>query len=60
MNAPIEKIAVENPVPHRYAELPKYNQIIQPWMFGHEVSKRTCLWIKNLPELKPTDIRENH
>lgn len=60
MNAPIAKIAVENPVPHRYAELPKYDQIIQPWMFGDEQSKRTCLWLKNLPKLIPTDIRENH
>lgn len=60
LNAPIKFIAVENPVPHRYAELPKYDQIIHPWQFGQEFSKRTCLWLKNLPKLIPTDIRENH
>ncbi len=59
-NANIDKIAVENPVPHRYAELPKYTQIIHPWQFGHELSKRTCLWLKNLPKLQPTKIMENH
>jgi len=59
-NAPINYIVLENPVPHRYAELPKYDQIIHPWQFGQEFSKRTCLWIKNLPKLTPTDIRENH
>lgn len=60
LNTNIPKICVENPVPHRYAELPKYSQIIQPWQFGHEISKRTCLWLKNLPLLKPTNIMENH
>lgn len=60
LNTNIPKICVENPVPHRYAELPKYSQIIQPWQFGHEISKRTCLWLKNLPLLKPTKIMENH
>lgn len=54
------RIAIENPVPHRYANLPKYDQIIQPWMFGDEFSKRTCLWLKGLPQLTPTDICENH
>ncbi len=60
MNARIRQICVENPVPHHYAKLPKYDQIIQPWMFGHELSKRTCLWLKNIPNLNPTDMRENH
>ena len=60
LNANIEIICVENPVPHKYANLPKYDQIIQPWMFGNEFSKRTCLWLKNLPKLEPTDIRKNH
>jgi len=60
LNADIDKICVENSVPHHYAELPKYNQIIQPWMFGDEYSKRTCLWLKNIPKLIPTDIMENH
>ena len=59
-NANINKIAIENPLPHRYAELPKYNQIIQPWQFGHELSKKTCLWLKNLPLLITTQIMENH
>jgi hypothetical protein len=54
------KVAVENSLPHRYARLPRYSQIIQPWMFGHEVSKRTCLWLRNLPHLQPTDIKSNH
>ena len=55
------RIAVENPVPHRYAvhEIGrKYDQIIQPWQFGHGETKATCLWLDNLPKLKPTDIVE--
>lgn len=56
LNSSIQKIVVENPVPHRYAELPKYTQIIHPWQFGHEAKKRTCLWLKGLPLLKPTKI----
>ena len=56
----INRICIENPLPHRYAKLPKYSQIIQPWQFGHELSKRTCLWLKNLPILKPTKIMKNH
>lgn len=57
-NAPIEKICVENPVPHRYARdiIGKYTQIINPWQFGHGETKKTCLWLKNLPLLEPTDI----
>lgn len=56
--APIDKIAVENPIPSTVYCLPKYSQIIQPWMFGHPVQKKTCLWLKGLPELKPTEICE--
>jgi len=58
----ISQLCIENPVPHRYAELPKYTQIINPWQFGHEAKKRTCLWLKGLPELKPTKIvgKGNH
>lgn len=59
LNAPCDKIARENPIPHKYAlELigRKYDQIIQPWMFGHGETKATCLWLKNLPLLKPTNI----
>jgi len=57
LKAPVERIAVENPIPHRYALEcigRKYDQIIQPWMFGHTESKATCLWLKNLPPLAPT------
>lgn len=57
-NTNIPKIVIENPVPHHYAELPKYNQIIHPWWFGEEAQKRTCLWVKGLPLLVPTNIVE--
>ena len=50
-NAPIEKIVLENPVPHKYGKLPQYSQTIQPYMFGDDASKRTCLWLKGLPKL---------
>jgi len=56
LNAPINKICVENPVPHGYAKLPKYTQIVQPYMFGQEAQKKTCLWLKNLPNLEATNI----
>lgn len=55
-NAPIEHIALENPVPSRVFCMPTYSQIIQPYQFGHPYSKRTCLWLHNLPTLLPTDI----
>lgn len=58
LEAPIEKICIENPVPLRKSKLPKYGQIIQPWQYGHDYSKKTCLWLKNLPELKPTKVVE--
>jgi hypothetical protein len=54
-DAPIEKICIENPIPHKYANLPKYTQIIQPWMFGHTEQKATCLWLKGLPKLHETN-----
>jgi hypothetical protein len=54
--APIQRIAIENPVPHRYSQLPSYSLIIQPFQFGHSVQKKTCLWLKNLPNLVPTAI----
>lgn len=57
-NADCEKICIENPTPSRVYELPKYTQVIQPWMFGHPVQKRTCLWLKGLDLLKPTEIVE--
>lgn len=56
LNANINRIAVENPIPHKYAKLPKYSQIIQPYEHGHECMKRTCLWLKNLPLIKPSKI----
>lgn len=62
LNADIHKIAVENPIPHRYAILiigRKYNQIIQPWMFGHGETKATCLWLKNIPKLEPTHMKDD-
>ena len=54
--ADCDKIAVENPVPSTVYCLPKYTQIIQPWMFGHPVQKKTCLWLKNVDPLIPTNI----
>ena len=58
LNSPIDKICVENPVPHKYAvaKIGKYTQTIQPWQFGEDASKRTCFWLKNLPNLEPTNI----
>ena len=60
INAKIPKIAVENPTPLKIYELPKPTQVIQPYMFGHSVSKRTLLWLKGLPFLKPTKVIENY
>jgi len=56
INAPIEKVAVENPICIMSTKYKKPNQIIHPWMFGQEFSKPTCLWLKNLPNLNPTNI----
>jgi len=56
VNAPIEKIAIENPIGIMSTKYRKPNQIIQPWMFGDKAQKSTCLWLKNLPNLTPTDI----
>jgi len=58
MNAPIERIAVENPVSIISSRIRKPDQIIQPWWFGHDASKKTCLWLKNLPLLTPTNMLE--
>lgn len=54
LNAPAERVAVENPAPMKLAGLPRYSQILQPYQFGHPYSKRVCLWLKNLPPLLPT------
>ncbi len=56
LNAPIKYIALENPVSVISSKIRKPNQIIQPWMFGHGETKKTCLWLKNLPLLIPTNI----
>ena len=54
--APIDKIVIENPIGIMSTTYKKPNQIIHPWQFGHEASKSTCLWIKGLPNLEPTNI----
>lgn len=58
LEADCPKIAIENPVPMKCFGLPKYDQIIEPFMFGNPWRKRTCLWLKNLPPLEPTEIVE--
>ena len=58
MDANIERIAIENPVSIISSRIRKPDQIIHPWMFGHGETKKTCLWLKNLPLLVPTDIVE--
>ena len=55
-NADIEKIALENPTPLQILKMPLPSQAIEPFQFGHPFSKRTLLWLKNLPLLKPTNI----
>jgi site-specific DNA-cytosine methylase len=57
-SAPIERIAIENPVGIMSTQWRKPDQIIQPWQFGHGETKATCLWLKNLPKLTPTNIVE--
>jgi hypothetical protein len=59
LNAPIPRIAVENPIMHRYGREiigRGHDQIVQPWQFGHPETKATCLWLKGLPPLEPTNI----
>jgi hypothetical protein len=59
LESKIKKVACENPIPHKHALWfigKKYNQIIQPWQFGHGEQKATCLWLKGLPELQPTNV----
>jgi hypothetical protein len=53
---PIPRMAIENPVSIMSTEWRKPDQIIQPWMFGHEATKTTCLWLKGLPKLVPTNV----
>lgn len=59
-NADCPKIAVENPIPSAIFELPPYSQVIQPYEYGHPYSKKTCLWLKGLPKLEPTQIIREH
>lgn len=62
MDAPVKKICIENPVSVISSKIRKPDQIIQPWQFGHGETKATCLWLKGLPKLVPTNIvdgREN-
>ena len=56
LNAPIPRIALENPVSIISSKIRKPDQIIQPWQFGHGETKATCLWLKGLPKLVPTNI----
>lgn len=59
-NADCERIAIENPTPMKICNLPPYSQAIQPYQYGHPYSKRTCLWLKGLPPLQPTEIIDHH
>jgi hypothetical protein len=58
MDAPIEKIAIENPVGVISSTIRPPDQYIHPWMFGHSVNKKTGLWLANLPKLQPTNVVE--
>ena len=58
LDAPIPRIALENPISIISSRIRKPDQIIQPWQFGHGETKATCLWLKNLPKLVPTDVVE--
>lgn len=58
MDAPIPRIAVENPISIISSRIRKPDQIIQPWQYGHDASKATCLWLKGLPSLTPTRLIE--
>jgi hypothetical protein len=57
-DAPIPMIALENPISVISSKIRKPDQIIQPWQFGHGETKATCLWLKNLPKLTPTNVVE--
>jgi hypothetical protein len=58
LDAPIPRIALENPVGCISTRIRPYDQAIQPYQFGHDASKKTCLWLKNLPPLRPTQFVE--
>lgn len=54
--AKIPRICIENPIPSRVFALPKYTEVIQPYQYGHPYTKKTCLWLKGLQKLEPTNI----
>ena len=58
LDAPIPRIALENPVSIISSRIRKPDQIVQPWQYGHGETKATCLWLKGLPPLKPTNVVE--
>lgn len=58
-NADCERICIENHIPSKVFDMPPYTQIIQPYQFGEPYSKKTCLWLKGLPQLQQTEICEN-
>ena len=58
LDAPIERIALENPISIISTKIRKPDQIVQPWQHGHGETKATCLWLKGLPKLEPTNIVE--
>lgn len=60
LEADCPHIAVENPIPSTIYDMPAYTQIIQPYEYGERWSKKTCLWLKGLPPLVPTEIVEYH
>lgn len=60
LNADCERIAIENPMPMSIFQLPKEGQVIQPFQFGDPYSKKTYLWLKGLPQLRPTEILEEY
>lgn len=57
-NSSIPRICIENPIPSKVYEPPPYSQFVQPFEHGHPVSKKTCLWLKDLPVLKPSNLVE--
>lgn len=60
LNADVPRIAIENPLPLQLVKLPRYTQMIEPYQFGHPYSKKTCLWLKGLPQLCATNIRTDY
>ena len=58
LSAPIPRVCVENPIPHRYARerIGRYSQVVQPWQFGHGETKATCLWLRGLPPLAASNV----